>query len=64
MRLAPGSPSSAELAEIDRLQDETMLRAARNALRREVSAAADLMLLRMPGPTALDKVRAAARGAQ
>lgn len=57
MRIAPSHPSELEIQEINRLDNPSDLREVREALPREFSAAADLMLLRMPGPNTLSKVR-------
>jgi DNA-directed RNA polymerase specialized sigma24 family protein len=60
IRLAPATPSAEELAKIELPTDETELRVARNPLPRAFSAAADLMLLQMPGPASINRIRPSA----
>ena len=54
--------SEAELALLEALRDPATQREAREALPREFSAAADRMLGRLPGPSALSLVKLSTRG--
>ncbi len=60
MKLAPPSPTAADIECIDALRDPNAVRAARDELPRDFSAAADRMLLRMPGPAAISRIRPSA----
>jgi len=62
MRLAPSSPMAADIERIDALRDPHLVRAARDELPRDFSAAADRMLLRMPGPAAISRIRPSVEG--
>lgn len=63
MRLSAPALTGAELARLDSLRDAAILRAARDELPRDFSAAADRMLLHMPQPTALARIRPSHGGA-
>jgi len=56
MKLAPPSPTAADIERIDALGDPNVVRAARDELPRDFSAAADRMLLHMPGPAAISRI--------
>lgn len=62
MKLAPPSPTAADIEHIDALRDPNAVRIARDELPRDFSAAADRMLLHMPGPAAMSRIRASAEG--
>jgi len=62
MRLSAPPVTATELAALAALRDPAALRAARESLPRDFSAAADRMLLAMPEPTALSRIRPSARG--
>jgi DNA-directed RNA polymerase specialized sigma24 family protein len=60
MKLAPRSPTMADIERIDALRDPTAGRMARDELPRDFSAAADRMLLHMPGPAVISRIRPSA----
>lgn len=62
MKLAPFSPAAADIERIGALRDPSVARAARDELPRDFSAAADRMLLHMPGPAAMTRIRHSAAG--
>ena len=62
MKLAPHSATAADIERIDALCEPNLVRAARGELPGDFSAAADRMLLRMPGPTAISRIRPSAEG--
>lgn len=57
MKLAPFSPTAGEVERIDALRDPNVVRAAHDELPRDFSAAADRMLLHMPRPAAISRIR-------
>lgn len=57
MKLSATPPTAAELASLEKLRDPAELRAARDELPRDFSAAADRMLLDMPEPMALSRIQ-------
>jgi hypothetical protein len=57
MKVAPPSPTAADIERIDALRDSHVVRVARDELPRDFSAAADRMLLHMPGPAAISRIR-------
>lgn len=57
MRLSTPSATAAELSALAGLRDPVTLRAAREGLPRSFSAAADRMLLAMPEPAAMSRIR-------
>jgi DNA-directed RNA polymerase specialized sigma24 family protein len=57
MNLPPAGITQADLVRLESLRDPPALRAAREALPRDFSAAADRMLLRVPEPSALSRIR-------
>jgi len=60
LKLAPPSPTAADIGRIEALREPYAVRAARDELPRDFSAAADRMLLRMPGPAAISRIRPSA----
>jgi hypothetical protein len=55
MRATAVTPN--EMERLERLRDPTASREARSALPRDLSAAADIMLLGVPEPFALKRIR-------
>jgi hypothetical protein len=62
MGLVQPQPTDAEIRRIDQLRHPDELRAARDELPRDFSAAADRMLLNMPGPVAMLKIQSSCGG--
>jgi hypothetical protein len=57
LRLTPAAPTAAERIAIGRLAHHAALRSARDELPPGFSAAADLMLLRMPRPALVSRIQ-------